>query len=96
VKSDIIGTTGLLRQKLYADLLTLLFAIFAVAWIPAALVLIGGDTELRPAFRVFWQLWPLALIPLCGFALCWSWRVLLQRKLKRLGSHEKSNNAEPG
>ena len=85
--------TRLLRRRSQSEWLLLGCAVFAFAWIPAGLVLIFGDAELRPVFRVLWQLWPLALIPLCGFGLCWYWRSSLKRRLRELDSHERNHDA---
>jgi hypothetical protein len=61
----------------------LLCAVLALAWLPAAIVLVFRDTQLRPVLGVLGQLWPLVFIPLCGFALSWWWRGLIERSLRR-------------
>jgi hypothetical protein len=78
------------RRRLIADRLTLTFAVLAFAWIPAALVLIHADKQLRPLLLVLRQLWPLVLIPFSGLLLSACWRVNLIRRLKHL--NEKNND----
>src|SRR5215470_16956075 len=88
MNSNTTPLTRLLRRKTWAEVLLLACAVFAFAWIPPALILIFGDRELRPVFRTLWQLWPLAAVPLCGFAVSWRWRSSLTRKLRELDSHD--------
>ena len=78
------------RWRFIADLLMIVLGALAFGWIPAAFVLILGDWELRPVLRVFWQLCPLAIVPLCGFALCWRWRAALSRSAVVLDSGKDS------
>ena len=69
--------------------------ILAFAWIGAALVLIFGDAELRQyIFRIFWYLllW-LGVVPLCGFGICWCWRLFLMRKISEIGLREPKDAA---
>jgi hypothetical protein len=81
----------LLRHKKCAELLLMACAVFAFAWIPPALILIFGDEELQPIFQTLWQLWPLAAVPLCGFAVCWRWRSSLKRKLGKLDLYDTAS-----
>jgi hypothetical protein len=67
------------------------FAVLAFAWIPAGLILISRDSELRSFSLLFEHLWPLTFIPLCAFGLCWFWRRSLYRRIKTLAS---GNNAQ--
>jgi hypothetical protein len=87
--TDLIRLT---RRKFVVEMFMLGCAILAFGWIGAALVLIFRDAELRhEIFRVFWYLWVwLALVPLCGFSVCWCWRSILQRKIGKMDSHDKT------
>src|SRR4051794_11866621 len=60
VNSDPTALKRLLHRRSLADLLLVACAVFAFSWIPSAIVLIYGDSEARPVFRVLWQLWPMA------------------------------------
>jgi hypothetical protein len=78
------------RRKFVAELLMLGCGTLTFGWIGAALVLILGDEELRQyILRIFWylSLW-LAVVPLCGFAICWSWRSSLTRKISEIESKD--------
>ena len=66
------------------ELLLILSAIFTLAWIPPALVLILRDPELRPVAGVLFKLTPWALIPLSAAIVCWFWRLSIDRKLGQL------------
>ena len=93
MNSAISRLTRLPRRKFVAEMFTLGFAILAFGWIGAALVLIFGDSELRPhIFRIFEYLWLwLALVPLCGFGVCLCWRQLVKRKIAKIDLHGTKN-----
>jgi hypothetical protein len=80
------------RIKFVVEMFMLGCAILAFGWIGAALVPVFGDAELRhDIFRVFWYLWVwLALVPLCGFGVCWCWRSILMRKIGEMDLHDKT------
>ena len=76
--------TRLLRRKSRVEWLMLAFALLAFAWIPASLVLVFRDADLRLGSFILWQLWPLLVIPLCGFEACLLWRASLKRKIVKM------------
>ena len=84
--ADLAKMARLQRRRLRVGGFALGFAILAFAWIATGLVLTFGDEELRPAFRIFWQLWPLVFILLCCAGVCWFWRSSLIRRIKELES----------
>jgi hypothetical protein len=73
-----------MRRRRTAELLLILSAIFTLAWIPPALVLILRDAELRPVAGVLLKLAPWALVPFSAAILCWFWRLYIDRKLGKL------------
>ena len=84
-KSNTRDLARLLNRLLLVEILMLGCATVAFGWIGAAMVLIFGDTELRPVFRILWYLWLwLAFVPLCGFGVCWCWRLSLKRKIGQI------------
>lgn len=85
MNQDSAPLSRLLSQKKRAEWLLLTCAVFAFSWVPTALILIFGDAALHPVFRTLFQLWPLAVVPLFGFVLCWFWRARLTRQLGELG-----------
>ena len=88
VNSNATNLTRLRQSRWRAELLMIVCGALAFGWIPAGLILIFADVELRPVFRTLWQLWPLEIIPLCGFGLCWRWRSSLTHQLRELDSHD--------
>ena len=83
---ELVQMNRLLRRRSRAERFALSFSILTFVWILGVVVLIFGDEELRPAFRIFWQLWPAALILTCCFGVCWLWRSSLRRKIKKMES----------
>lgn len=77
-------------KKSLANRLIVVFAVLAFAWIPAAIVLIWEDRELRPVSLILWYLSPLAFIPLCGVGLCCLWRSSVKQNIKELKSRRDS------
>jgi hypothetical protein len=76
--------TPLLRRRSLADWLMVGFAILAFSWIPAGLILIFKDKDLRPVIYILWQLGPLLIIPLFGYGVCCLWRSSLDRKIRNI------------
>jgi hypothetical protein len=81
MNSNVRDLARLLRRRSVVDWCLAGFAVLAFSWIPAALILIFRDADLRPTFQIFYQLWPLSVLPLGGFAICWVWRSSLKRKI---------------
>jgi hypothetical protein len=90
LRASVLVEHRLHRKKSWANRLILIFSILAFAWIPAAIVLIWGDRELRPISLILWRLSPLAFIPLCGVGICCRWRSSLKQKIKELKSRRDS------
>ncbi|MDB6068560.1 MAG: hypothetical protein JWR26_4768 [Pedosphaera sp.] len=62
------------------------FVVLAFSWIPAGLILIFEDKDLRPVIYILWQLGPLVIIALCCYGVCRLWRSSLDRKVKQIVS----------
>jgi len=92
MKSVITDLKQLQRRRFLVDMLMLGCAVLAFGWIPAALVLIFRDVELRQqVLHILWYLWPLAFFPFCCFGFFWCWRSSLNRKIEKMDFHDTSN-----
>jgi hypothetical protein len=69
-------------RKALVNRLLMMFVILALAWIPAGLILILADSNLRPRLTGFLRLWPLTAVLLGGAGILWIWRVVLKRKIR--------------
>ena len=93
MNSAITDLSRLQRRKFAAEMFMLGCAILAFGWIGAALVLILGDADLRQyLLRIFEYLWLwLAVVPLCGFGICWCWWSSVKRKIAEIDLHDTKN-----
>jgi hypothetical protein len=76
----------LLSRIALSQILIFVFAVLVFDSMPMFLLILGGieEVSLTTIGRAIRSLWPIAVTPLVGLRLCWRWRTILRRRLRKI------------